>query len=137
NATFQPGATGALPFQFPSYESVVQPFERALAGYRRASECLMQGYMEVFAKQTEFVQRIMLEGMSELQDLTRVRGADDLMKTEFGFARGNTERSLDVLRTFNDDIRHCYFNAIDLAVSEINSAVAKDPAAKKKTRSAV
>jgi hypothetical protein len=136
NATSAPGAAGAQPYQFPTYEEAFFPVQRALTAYRRASECLLQGFMEVAAKQAEFNQKIMLEAMSEWQDMTRVRGPEELLQTEFSFARNNAERSIDAMRAFNDDIRHCCFHAVDLAVGEINAAVAKEPAAKKKTRSA-
>jgi hypothetical protein len=136
HATTESGAQGAPLFDLPAFGEAVFPFQRGLTAMRRASECLLQGFMEVAAKQAEFGQRIMLESMAEWQDLSRVRGPEDLLQNEYSLARTQAERSISAMRSFNDDVRQCCFHAVDLAVQEMNAAMPKAVAVKKPARAA-
>lgn len=135
HVTAAPGAAGTWQAEFPAFKEAIFPVQRNLVAFRRASECLLQGFMEIAVKQAEFGQKMMLEALAEWQDLSRVRGPDELLSTEYSLARTQAERSISALRAFNDDVRQCCFHAVDLAVEEINSAMPK-PVAKSNAKKA-
>jgi len=124
-----PGAAGAPPSIFPTFSGSLFPMQQSLTAFRRASECLLQGFMAAAAKQAEFGQKIMAESLNEWQDLSKVRAPDELLQSGVSIAHHQAERSVSAMRAFNDEIRECCFKAVDLAVDEINAALAK-PAGK-------
>jgi hypothetical protein len=124
-----PGAAGAPPSMFPTFSESLFPMQHSLTAFRRASECLLQGFMAAAAKQAEFGQKMMMESLNEWQGLSKARAPDELLQSEVSLARNQAERSISAMRAINDEIRQCCFKAVDLAVDEINAALAK-PAGK-------
>lgn len=121
-------ATTEIPF-LPAPEALA-PIQHGLTALRRAQECLFQGMIEITAKQAEVSQKLVLECLSEWQDLSRTRGPEDFYRTEFTLAQEQAERGLAAWRSFSDDIRSCWFRAVDLATEQM-----KEPATPTKNAS--
>lgn len=89
------------------------------ASVRRASECLWQGWMEVCAHETEFVQTRALETLAMWQGLSRVRGPDEVVPLEMGFAKDELERGFVAVKDLGEAVWKSWSGAVEKATKEL------------------
>ncbi len=87
--------------------------QRTVTVLQKISETLLQNAVKLSASQAELGQKLALESLVQWQDLTRLRGPDDFLQGEVALWRGQAERSIELLRSFNDDVRQSCFKLFD------------------------
>jgi hypothetical protein len=89
---------------------------------RRASECLWQGCMEIWAREAEFFQVQALETMALWQGLSRVRGPDEVMPLEMGFAKEEMEKGFVAVKDLGEAVWKSWTGAMEKASKELTQA---------------
>jgi hypothetical protein len=111
DATPADGNISALTLRLPTDPAT--SLQKSATVLQKMSETLLQNAVTLSAKQAELGQKLALESLVQWQDLTRVRGPEDFLQGEIALWRGQTERSIDLLRSYNDDVRQSCFKMFD------------------------
>jgi len=107
------------------------PLEAGVAAWRRACEAMTQGFAEIAAREVEFCQVVLLDGAAELEQLSRVRNADEYIRAGFSLSGEHYERVGLAWRNLIEAVQNSTLNAFTLASAELKAPEAKAPRAAK------
>jgi hypothetical protein len=104
--------SASLKIEQPNLAGFLVPAGQQAAKMRHATERLLLGWSEIVAREVGFLQQKTLDELSELQDLSRVRGPDEYFQLATKFAFAELEHSTKSFTVLCEEIGHVWLQTL-------------------------